>query len=184
VTLTQKAKELALIPELEVSEGFVCSSGWLTNFKKRHGISSQVRHGEAGSAPEPASSSLRPSSKLLEALPDKDGENPVNVQPRTPSTWTSPACTTGRPSRTLARGRTAGNKKDKKRMTVALTVNATGTQQLKPIIIHTAQKPRAFPKNFKVESALNVHWYFNKTAWMLSTVFQDWLRKVCLHSTS
>jgi hypothetical protein len=44
--LTQKAKELALIPELEVSEGFVCSSGWLTNFKKRHGISSQVRHGE------------------------------------------------------------------------------------------------------------------------------------------
>jgi hypothetical protein len=24
-----------------------------------------------------------------------------------------------------------------------------------------------------------VHWYFNKTAWMLSTVFQDWLRKVC-----
>jgi hypothetical protein len=38
-------------------------------------------------------------------------------------------------------------------MTVALTVNATGTQQLKPII-HTAQKPRAFPKNFKVESAL------------------------------
>jgi hypothetical protein len=59
--LTQKAKELALIPELEVSEGFVCSSGWLTNFKKRHGISSQVRHGEAGSAP--ASSSLRPSSK-------------------------------------------------------------------------------------------------------------------------
>jgi hypothetical protein len=60
-------------------------------------------------------------------------------------------------------------------MTVALTVNATGTQQLKPIIIHTAQKPRAFPKNFKVESALVC---FNKTAWMLSTVFQDWLRKV------
>jgi hypothetical protein len=30
---------------------------------------------------KPASSSLRPSSKLLEALPDKDGENPVNVQP-------------------------------------------------------------------------------------------------------
>jgi hypothetical protein len=80
-------------------------------------------------------------------------------------------------SRALARGRTAGNKKDKKRMTVALTVNATGTQQLKPIIIHTAQKPRGVPKNFKVESALNVHWYFNKTG-MLSTVFQDWLRKM------
>jgi hypothetical protein len=92
---------------------------------------------------KPASSSLRPSSKLLEALPDKDGENPVNVQPGTPSTWTSPACTTGSSPVALARGRTAGNKKDK---TVALTVNTTGLQQLKPIIIHTAQKPRAFPR--------------------------------------
>jgi hypothetical protein len=49
--LTRKAKELALIPELEVSEGFDCSAGWLSNFKKRHSISSHVRHGEAGSAP-------------------------------------------------------------------------------------------------------------------------------------
>jgi hypothetical protein len=122
---------------------------------------------------KPASSSLRP--RLLEALPDKDGENPVNVQPEDTFNMDESGLYTGS-SRTLARGRTAGNKKDK-RMTVALTVNATGTQ-LKPIIIHTAQKPRAFP-NFKVESALNVHWYFNKTAWMLSTVFQDWLRKVC-----
>jgi hypothetical protein len=47
---------------------------------------------------------------------------------------------------------------------------------------HSAEAS-SVPKNFKVESALNVHWYFNKTAWMLSTVFQDWLRKV-LHSTS
>jgi hypothetical protein len=79
--LTQKAKELALIPELEVSEGFVCSSGWLTNFKKRHGISSQVRHGEAGSAPSQRPARSDRAQKLLEALPDKDGENPVNVQP-------------------------------------------------------------------------------------------------------
>jgi antirestriction protein ArdC len=49
--LTRKAKELTLIPELEVSKGFVCSSGWLSNFKKRYSISSHVRHGEAGSAP-------------------------------------------------------------------------------------------------------------------------------------
>jgi hypothetical protein len=41
--LTQKAKELALIPELKVSEGFTCSAGWLTNFKKRYSISSHVR---------------------------------------------------------------------------------------------------------------------------------------------
>jgi hypothetical protein len=147
-----------------------------------HQLSGPAWRGRLGSRSQRPARSDR-AQKLLEALPDKDGENPVNVQPRTPSTWTSPACTTGS-SQSHAGARADGNKKDKKRMTVALTVNATGTQQLKPIIIHTAQKPRAFPKNFKVESALNVHWYFNKTAWMLSTVFQDWLRKVCLHSTS
>jgi hypothetical protein len=68
-------------------------------------------------------------------------------------------------------------------MTEAFVVNATGTEQLRPIIIHTAQKPRAFPKNFNVESALSVHWYCNKTAWMLSTVFQDWIKKVRLDWT-
>jgi hypothetical protein len=183
--LTQKAKELALIPELEVSEGFVCSSGWLTNFKKRHGISSQVRHGEAGSAPEASVQLAQTELKAAGGVAGQGRREPGECATRghLQHGRVRPVLRAAA-SRTLARGRTAGNKKDKKRMTVALTVNATGTQQLKPIIIHTAQKPRAFPKNFKVESALNVHWYFNKTAWMLSTVFQDWLRKVCLHSTS
>jgi hypothetical protein len=145
-----------------------------------HQLSGPAWRGRLGSRSQRPARSDR-AQKLLEALPDKDGENPVNVQPgHLQHGRVRPVLQAA--SRTLARGRTAGNKKDKKRMTVALTVNATGTQQ--PIIIHTAQKPRAFPKNFKVESALNVHWYFNKTAWMLSTVFQDWLRKVCLHSTS
>jgi hypothetical protein len=38
--LTRKAKELALIPELKVSEDFIGSSGWLSDFKKRYSISS------------------------------------------------------------------------------------------------------------------------------------------------
>jgi hypothetical protein len=103
--LTQKAKELALIPELEVSEGFVCSSGWLTNFKKRHGISSQVRHGEAGSAPEASVQLAQTELKAAGGVAGQGRREPVNVA-RTPSTWTSPACTGQQPSRTLARGRT------------------------------------------------------------------------------
>jgi hypothetical protein len=70
-------------------------------------------------------------------------------------------------------------------MTVALVVSATSTEQLQPIIIHAAQKPRAFPKNFNVESALSEHWYCNKTALMLSsTVFQDWRKEVFLDWTT
>jgi hypothetical protein len=80
--LTQKAKELASIPEFEASEGFACSAGWLTNFKKRYSISSHVRHGEAGAAQaasvELAKCQLR---ELRSALPDKNGENLVDVHP-------------------------------------------------------------------------------------------------------
>jgi hypothetical protein len=181
--LTQKAKELALIPELEVSEALYALR--VGSRISRSAMASALRSGMARPArlQKPASSSLRPSSKAAGGVAGQDGESECATED-TFNMDESGLYYGQQPSRTLARGRTAGNKKDKKRMTVALTVNATGTQQLKPIIIHTAQKPRAFPKNFKVESALNVHWYFNKTAWMLSTVFQDWLRKVCLHSTS
>jgi hypothetical protein len=49
-----------------------------------------------------------------------DGENPVNVQPEDTFNMDESGLYYGQqPSRTLARGRTAGNKKDKKRMTVA-----------------------------------------------------------------
>jgi hypothetical protein len=109
-----------------------------------HQLSGPAWRGRLGSSQRPARSDR--AQKLLEALPDKDGENPVNVQPEDTFNMDESGLYYGQqPSRTLARGRTAGNKKDK-RMTVALTVNATGTQQLKPIIIHTAQKPRAFPR--------------------------------------
>jgi hypothetical protein len=83
----------------------------------------------------------------------------------------------------LARGRTAGNKKDKTHDCGPDCQRNWYTAAETHHHSHSAEAS-SVPKNFKVESALNVHWYFNKTAWMLSTVFQDWLRKVCLHSTS
>jgi hypothetical protein len=89
--LTQKAKELALIPELEVS-GFVCSSGWLTNF---NAMASALRSGMARPARPEASVQL--AQTHAGGVAGQDGENPVNVQPRTPSTWTSPACTGQQP---------------------------------------------------------------------------------------
>ena len=42
------------------------------------------------------------------------------------------------PSKTLAQGPLSGKKKSKK----LLTCNATGTEKLKPIFIHTYQNPR------------------------------------------
>jgi hypothetical protein len=101
--LTQKAKELALIPELEVSEGFVCSS-LAHEFQEApwHQLSGPAWRGRLGSSQRPARSDR--AQKLLEA-PDKDGENPVNVQPEDTFNMDESGLYYGQqPSRTLARG--------------------------------------------------------------------------------
>ena len=46
------------------------------------------------------------------------------------------------PSKTLAQGPLSGKKKSKKQVTLLLTCNATGTEKLKPLFIHTYQNPR------------------------------------------
>jgi hypothetical protein len=76
----------------------------------------------------------------------------------------------------LARGRTAGKRRTK-RMTVAPDCQRNWYTAAETHHHSHSAEASSVPKNFKVESALNVHWYFNKTAWMLSTVFQDWLRE-------
>ena len=49
--LVEKARRLAQeFPELEVPETFAFSCGWMWNFKKRKGVRSITKHGEAGSA--------------------------------------------------------------------------------------------------------------------------------------
>ena len=50
------------------------------------------------------------------------------------------------PNKTLTDVRRAGGKLKKERLTVALTANAAGTEQLPPLLINTALKPRDFTK--------------------------------------
>jgi hypothetical protein len=46
--LDEKANEIGKLTN--VPEGFKFSSGWLYNWKKRHGVHVTVRHGEAAAA--------------------------------------------------------------------------------------------------------------------------------------
>ena len=57
-----------------------------------------------------------------------------------------------------------GAKKSKARVTVALIVNVTGTERLKPIVIHKFKCPRCFGKTFDPNSM--VFYCNNQTAWM------------------
>ena len=79
------------------------------------------------------------------------------------------------PDRTLATKRLAGCKKDKERLTVALCVNANSSHKLDPLIIGKFAKPRCFA-NININS-LPVTYRNNKKAWMLTTLFQEWLQE-------
>lgn len=68
-----------------------------------------------------------------------------------------------------------GVKTDKRRISYALTTNATGTERLPPLVIGTARCPTAFgsrkePKDFGYQYA------YNKKAWMTQIIFTEWLR--------
>jgi len=179
--ITAKAKELAKLPELEAKD-CAFSDGWLARFKARHGISQRTKHGEAGSAPQEGVQRAQEDLRvLLSALPDANGENERDVGAEDIFNMDE----TGlyiqqQPTKGLATGKQAGTKLAKKRLTVALTVNAAGTQQLAPLLINNAQRPRAFPKGYDVYKQLGMHWYWNKKAWMLSSVFQARSSRLCL----
>lgn len=80
------------------------------------------------------------------------------------------------PSKTLARGPLSGKKKSKKRVTILLTCNATGTEKLTPFFIHTSKNPRALKG--KKKDDLPVNYYWNKTAWMQVSIWNDYLKKL------
>ena len=78
------------------------------------------------------------------------------------------------PDRTLATKWLSGRKKNKERLSVALCANANGSHKLPPLIIGKYANPRCF-KNINIRN-LPMMYRNNTKAWMLTTLFQDWLR--------
>ena len=77
------------------------------------------------------------------------------------------------PITTIARERIEGRKKNKVRLTVALTCNATGTERLDPFFIGHANKPRCFNK--KTGEELGFFYRHNIKAWMTGKLFREYL---------
>jgi hypothetical protein len=104
------------------------------------------------------------------------------------------------PDRSLAvdRNDCRGGKKSKERYTVMLCANWDGSEKLKPVVIGElilikcnstvgfflnyivgkSAKPRCF-KNVDMKK-LPVQWYSNRTAWMNSKIFTEWLHEINL----
>ncbi|CAB4437326.1 unnamed protein product [Rhizophagus irregularis] len=146
---------------------FKASNGWISNFKKCHNMKEYVKWGEAASAPLETLNEER--QKLRKIIKDYDLNDGFNCD-ETGLYWDL------EPSKTLARGPLSGKKKSKKRVTILLTYNVTGTEKLTPFFIYTSKNPRALKG--KKKDDLPVNYYWNKTAWMQVSIWNDYLKKL------
>lgn len=183
--LIEKAKKLA--SGFGVSEDTLkFSLGWLEKFKKRNKIHYEKLQGEAASADQTA---------IVEALPvllEKCSKYPLERIYNMDETglfyryefvtlylifqysYIGYDIFRLEPDQSLATQRLAGRKKNKERLSIALCANANGTHKLNPLVIGKYANPRCF-KNVQI-SNLPIMYRNNRKAWMLATLFQEWLQ--------
>ena len=163
--LQAKAKEIWLqLPQYANKPVPEFSTGWLDGFKKRFNITLRVRHEEAGSTPAEAEEEMRG----LQTLAGEYEEENIYNMDESGLFWRM------MPSRGLSAQSQPGLKKDKSRISVVFTTNATGTDRLPVWFIGKAQTPRAL-RNVSV-STVGGQWRWNKKAWMNTTITIEWLK--------
>lgn len=159
--MTAAASDLAA----EMSINFAASSGWLDRFKKRKGIVFKTICGESAAVDTVQTDDWK-STVLPEILRDYDANDIYNAD----DTGIFYKCL---PDKTHAlKGEIcSGGKKAKDRLTALVASNMSGTDKLPLLLIG---KPRCF-KNVK---SLPVKYTFNSKAWMMSSIFENWIKKL------
>jgi hypothetical protein len=143
------------------------SNGWLEKFKNRNHIKEYRRIGEGNSAPLEDLENYR--QELRELTSAYELCDIFNAD-ETALFWRM------EPTRTLSTRPVSGTKKSKERITVFLTCNATGEEKFPPLFIHKFENPRPI-KNIE-KSSLPVWYYWNKKAWMQSSIFNHYLKRI------
>lgn len=163
--LQEVAKKFA--KEFEI-EDFQASAGWLEKFKLRYEISQKILCGESNEV----------SAEVVEQFIEKFPEFSKGFKDE--DIFNADECGLffkAMPDRSLVmKGDTCKRGKlSKQRFTVLLCASMTG-EKLKPLVIGKYAKPRAF-KNVKPEN-LPVFWRANRSAWMTSALFEEWVRGI------
>lgn len=143
---------------------FVFSPGWLVNFQRRHGLTSKRAHGEASSTSSAAVGQGR--ARLQQLTVGYELEDVFNMDE-------TAFFFCAAPTRSISKMRMAGRKNQKKRLTVAVCCNATGSVKLPLLFIGAVHQPRCFEK--KSAEELGVNYECTKRGWMTTVVFQRWL---------
>lgn len=167
--LQAKAAEVHEALNGDKDSNFKCSKGWVTRWKKRHGVRQVRITGEIRSADVAAAEAFLP--KLQEIVEEND-LSPEQVYN---------ADETGLyhrmlPDRTLATNTDTtashGYKQRKDRVTLLLATNWAGSHKLKPLCIGKFARPRCL--QHVNMSQLPVIYTNSKNAWMTAAIFQKW----------
>ena len=128
--------------------------GWVSKFKKRFNIKAYTRHCEDAYA-DTLTKVLRRMEEIITIVSEYDSDDVFSID----ETGTLYKL---EPNQTLTTMRLYGKKKQKERITVALTANATRGICLSPLIINQYLKPWDFtsrnihnPKNLGIKCAAN-----------------------------
>ncbi|KAL4120835.1 hypothetical protein QTP88_013453 [Uroleucon formosanum] len=146
---------------------FNATDDWLTRSKDRHVILYKKLHGEKKDADASGADSWIKTTWPT-VLNKYTPENIFNLDETGLDYGVTPDY-----CMVLKNAPASAGKKNKARITLALTCNMTGTVKKKPIVIGKSKEPRCF-KGFK---NLPVDYFSNANAWMTSFIFESYLRK-------
>ena len=163
--LMTKAKSFA---EMLGKEDFDASQGWLTRFKERHDIMFKSVCGESASVSQDVMDHW-----LTQILPGLiEGYTPSNIfnADETGLFWRL------LPDKTLAfKGdKCHGGKLSKERITLVVGANMDGTEKLPLLAIGKFAKLQCF----KGVQILPILYEANRKAWIVSDLFQQWIKKL------
>lgn len=154
-------------PELKAS------SGWLDNFKSRHGVRELNIEGEKlGAASVETVNAFKIKFQKMIGENGFTREQVYNADETGLNYKTLPTKTLASFSEKYA----PGFKMQKQRITAMVCANASGKNRIPLLLIGTAKKPRCF-KGTNM-NALPVHYFAQKSAWMTQAIFTEWFKNV------
>ncbi|XP_044137796.1 tigger transposable element-derived protein 1-like [Bufo gargarizans] len=156
------------------SDEFKASRGWFEKFRRRSGIHSVIRHGEASSSDKAAAEAYK--LDFAEFM-KTEGYVPQQVFncDETGLFWKK------MPNRTyITQEEKAlpGHKPMKDRLTLLLCANASADLKIKPLLVYHSPTPRAFREQNVNRARLPVMWRANAKAWVTRQLFMEWLHEV------
>jgi hypothetical protein len=164
VLLQEKALDIAKASSTVIN--FKASSGYLNNFKRRNLVFYKTIHGQDDSVePEIIEMWYIKLDDLLHLLDPKNIYNGDELG----LFWRLQASKTHVMSDTVCKM----GKQSKERITIFLCSNMVG-DKFDPLVIGKSANPRGF----NIMSNLDMSYYSNKTAWMTSDIFYDFLVKL------